>query len=98
MVYEKPEKLHNIQNVRLHLFIKYNYNMPKSDIHPRWFETIPVLCDGKPLCLIGSTKRELQVDIWLANHPFYTDSQVLVDSEGRVEKFMKKYKLDTIDE
>jgi ribosomal protein L31 len=51
--------------------------MPKSDIHPTWFENTPVLCDGKPLCLIGSTKRELQVDIWLANHPFYTNSQVL---------------------
>jgi large subunit ribosomal protein L31 len=54
----------------------------------------PVLCDGKPLCLIGSTKRELQVDIWLANHPFYTNSQVMIDSEGRVEKFMKKYNLE----
>jgi large subunit ribosomal protein L31 len=67
--------------------------MPKSDIHPKWFENTPVLCDGKPLCLIGSTKKELQIDMWLANHPFYTNSQVLVDSEGRVEKFMKKYRL-----
>jgi len=93
MVYEKREKLHNIQNVN---FYKICY-MPKSDIHPKWFENTPVLCDGKPLCLIGSTKNELQVDIWLANHPFYTDSQVLIDSEGRVEKFMKKYRLDTSD-
>jgi large subunit ribosomal protein L31 len=51
-----------------------------------------------PLCLIGSTKRELQADIWLANHPFYTNSQVLVDSEGRVEKFMKKYRLDSTEQ
>ena len=50
------------------------------------------------LCLIGSTKRELQIDIWLANHPFYTNSQVMIDSEGRVEKFMKKYGLDTTDQ
>ena len=71
--------------------------MPKSEIHPTWFKTTPVLCDGKPLCLIGSTKSELQVDIWLANHPFYTDSQVLVDREGRVEKCMKKYQLNTND-
>ena len=88
MVYEKHEKLHNIQNVNF-----YN-NIPKSDIHPAWFDNTPLKCDGKPLCLFGSTKSELQVDIWLANHPFYTDSQVLVDSEGRVEKFMKKYQLD----
>ena len=99
MVYEKQEKLHSIQNVNiiiiLYLFKKSN--MPKSEIHPKWFESTPVLCDGKPLCVMGSTKRELQVDIWLANHPFYTNSQVLIDSEGRVEKFMKKYKLDTTD-
>ena len=71
--------------------------MPKSDTHPQLFKNTPVLCDGKPLCLIGSTKSELQVDIWLANHAFYNNSQVLVDSEGRVEKFMKKYRLDTSD-
>ena len=90
MVYAKQEKLHNTQNVKFYIF----KNMPKSDIHPKWFQTTPVLCDGKPLCLIGSTKPELQMDIWLANHPFYTKSQVMIDSEGRVEKFMKKYRLD----
>lgn len=72
--------------------------MPKADIHPTWFDDAPVLFDGKPLCKIGSTKRELQVDMWLANHPFYTNSQVMVDSEGRVEKFMKKYNLDITDQ
>jgi|TARA_B110000240_G_scaffold131930_1_gene146444 large subunit ribosomal protein L31 len=68
--------------------------MPKPDLHPQWFNETPILCDGKPLCFIGSTRRELQIDIWLANHPFYTDSLVIIDSEGRVEKFMKKYQLD----
>lgn len=69
--------------------------MPKSEIHPKWFPKTQVFCDGKPLCFLGSTKPELQVDIWLVNHPFYTKSQVLIDSEGRVEKFMKKHKLET---
>ena len=68
--------------------------MPKSDIHPTWSVNTPVLCDGKALCMVGSTKKELQVDMWLANHPFYTKSQVVVDSEGRVERFMKKYGLN----
>jgi len=71
--------------------------MPKSDIHPKWFKDTPVLFDGKPLCLIGSTKKEIQLDMWLANHPFYTKSQVVVDSEGRVERFMKKYGLNSTD-
>lgn len=87
MDYEKREKHHNIQNVK-----KFKI-MPKSEIHPKWFKDTPVFCDGKPICFVGSTKRELQVDVWLANHPFYTDSQIIVDSEGRVERFMKKYGL-----
>ena len=69
--------------------------MPKSEIHPKWFAEAPILCDGKPLCLIGSTRSELQIDMWLANHPFYTDSQIVVDSEGSVEKFMKNSQLDS---
>jgi large subunit ribosomal protein L31 len=93
MVYEKQEKLHNTQNVNIYIY----KNMPKSDIHPTWSKDTPVLCDGKPLCLIGSTKKELQVDMWLANHPFYTKSQVMIDSEGRVERFMKKYGLNSTD-
>jgi large subunit ribosomal protein L31 len=72
--------------------------MPKSEIHPRWFQTTTVLCDGKPLCFVGSTKPQLQIDMWLANHPFYTQSQVMIDSEGRVERFMKKYGLDSTDQ
>ena len=71
--------------------------MPKSEIHPIWFEKAPILCDGKLLCFVGSTKKELQVDLWLANHPFYTKSQVMVDSEGRVERFMKKYGLESLE-
>ena len=72
--------------------------MPKAEIHPAWFENAPILCDGKPLCYVGSTKKELQVDVWLANHPFYTSSQTLIDSEGRVERFMKKYGIDSPEE
>ena len=68
--------------------------MPKIQIHPEWFKNTLIFCDGKPICSIGSTKSELQMDIWLGNHPFYNNSQIVVDTEGRVEKFMKKYQLD----
>jgi large subunit ribosomal protein L31 len=69
--------------------------MPKKDIHPNWFENAIVYCDGKPICTVGSTKKDLQVDIWLANHPFYNTSSTVVDTEGRVERFMKKYGLNS---
>ena len=92
MVYEKQEKHHNIQNVKK---IK---NMPKPEIHPTWFKETPVFFDGKLICYVGSTKKELNVDVWLKKHPFYTDSQTLIDSEGRVERFIKKYGLNLIEE
>ena len=69
--------------------------MPKSEIHPTWFSKSPVFCDGKLICYIGSTKQELNVDIWIKNHPFYNDSKTLIDSERRVERFMKKYGLNS---
>ena len=94
MVYEKQEKRHNIQNVKI---LSKNI-MSKKNLHPEWFSKTPIICDGKPLGLIGSTKPEIQVDMWLANHPFYTKSQVMIDSEGRVERFMKKYGLDSTDQ
>jgi large subunit ribosomal protein L31 len=67
--------------------------MPKSYIHPNWFKETTVFCDGKPIGFVSSTKLELNADVWLAKHPFYTNSQTLVDTEGRVERFMKKYGL-----
>ena len=89
MVYVKQEKLHNIQNDN------NSKIMPKPDIHPMWFNNVPVFCDGKTIAYVSSTKRKLTVDVWLVNHPFYSDSQTIIDSEGRVERFMKKYGLKT---
>lgn len=40
---------------------------------------------------VGSTKPELHVDVWSGNHPFFTDTQKLIDTEGRVERFLRKY-------
>jgi len=68
--------------------------MPKTDIHPDWYPNAKVYCDGKLIMAVGSTKPKLHVDIWSGNHPFFTGSQKIIDTEGRVEKFMKKYNLD----
>jgi len=67
--------------------------MAKKNIHPKWYSKSKVYCDGKEIMTIGSTQEELNVDIWSGNHPFFTGSQRIIDTEGRVEKFMRKYKL-----
>ncbi len=68
--------------------------MAKKNIHPQWFSDTKVYCDGQLVMIVGSTKQELNVDIWSGNHPFYTGSQRIIDTEGRVERFLKKYDLD----
>jgi len=67
--------------------------MPRKDIHPTWYPESKVYCDGQLIMTVGSTRPELNVDIWSGNHPFYTGSQKIIDTEGRVEKFQRKYNL-----
>nr|BCG67742.1 ribosomal protein L31 [Haptophyceae sp. NIES-3900] len=65
--------------------------MPKTEIHPEWYPNSKVYCDGQLIMTVGSTRSELNVDIWSGKHPFYTGSQQIIDTEGRVERFMRKY-------
>jgi large subunit ribosomal protein L31 len=65
--------------------------MAKPDIHPKWYPEAKVICNGQVVMTVGSTKPELQVDLWSGNHPFYTGTQKMVDTEGRVERFLRKY-------
>jgi large subunit ribosomal protein L31 len=62
----------------------------KKDIHPEWYPDAKVICDGEVVMTVGSTKPELHVEIWSGNHPFYTGQQRLVDTEGQVERFLKR--------
>ncbi|MEB3336091.1 MAG: 50S ribosomal protein L31 [Leptolyngbyaceae bacterium] len=65
--------------------------MPKDNLHPKWYPEAKVYCNGEVVMTVGSTKPELHVDVWSGNHPFYTGTQKIIDSEGRVERFLRKY-------
>ena len=65
--------------------------MAKPDIHPQWYPEAKVYCNGQVVMTVGSTKPELHVDVWSGNHPFYTGTQKIIDTEGRVERFLRKY-------
>jgi len=67
--------------------------MPKKDIHPQLFQNSKVYCDGQLVMTVVSTRSELHIDIWSGNHPFFTGSKKILDTEGRVERFRKKYKI-----
>jgi large subunit ribosomal protein L31 len=53
-----------------------------------------VICNGEVIAVVGSTKPELHVEVWSGNHPFFTGTQKIIDTEGRVERFLRKYKMD----
>lgn len=62
----------------------------KKDIHPQFYYTCKVTCSCGAVHEIGSTLPEMKVEICSKCHPFYTGKQKLVDTEGRVDKFMKR--------
>jgi large subunit ribosomal protein L31 len=62
----------------------------KKDLHPKWYPDAKVMHEGEVIMVVGSTRPEISVDIWSGNHPFYTGQQRLVDTEGQVERFMKR--------
>lgn len=41
-----------------------------------------------------STKKEFQIEVCSACHPFYTGKQIRASKAGKVEKFRQKYGLD----
>ena len=62
----------------------------KENIHPKYGEAV-VKCACGETFVTGSTKEELRVEICSKCHPFFTGKQKLVDTGGRVERFMKRY-------
>ena len=62
----------------------------KEGIHPKYMIT-EVVCACGETFLTRSTKPKIQVDICSKCHPFFTGKQKIVDTEGRVEKFRRKY-------
>ena len=63
----------------------------KAEIHPTYYPDAKVVCVCGNTFTTGSTLKEINIDICSECHPFYTGKQKLVDTEGRVEKFKKKY-------
>lgn len=62
----------------------------KEGIHPK-YEDCPVTCSCGNSFTTRSTLPEIKVAICSSCHPFYTGTQKLLDTQGRVEKFKKRY-------
>jgi len=69
----------------------------KPDIHPEYVDTT-VTCACGHSFQTRSTKPEMRLDICSKCHPFFTGTQKIVDTEGRVERFIKRYGLQSKDD
>ncbi len=69
----------------------------KKDIHPKYEKTI-ITCACGNTFEVGSTKKNIKVEICSACHPFFTGKQKIIDTAGRVERFNKKYNLKDSEE
>ena len=62
----------------------------KPGIHPNYKETT-ISCACGSVIQTRSTSENLHTEICSECHPFFTGKQKLLDSAGRVDKFLTKY-------
>ena len=62
----------------------------KEKIHPQYYPDAKITCACGNSFSVGSTVKEIQVEICSDCHPFYTGKQKLVDTARRVEKFQSR--------
>lgn len=62
----------------------------KNGIHPDYQEARVHCACGNEFST-RSTLQNIQVEICSSCHPFFTGTQKIIDTEGRVERFKKRY-------
>ena len=68
----------------------------KPGIHPK-YHVVEVRCACGNTFKTRSTKPELHLEICNACHPFFTGRQKLIDTEGRVERFTKRFGAQSVE-
>ena len=67
----------------------------KDGLHPDYKKTIAKCVCGNEI-ETGSIKDDISVEICSNCHPFYTGQQKILDSEGRIERFNKRFAQKTV--
>jgi len=62
----------------------------KKGIHPKYYRTKIKCACGFEL-EVGSTQKDLKVEVCSHCHPFFTGKKKYIDTAGRMEKFRQKY-------
>lgn len=68
----------------------------KAEIHPE-YSIITVTCScGHSFKTRSTLCKDLAIEVCSQCHPFYTGTQKIVDTGGRVQRFHDRYKLRTV--
>ena len=62
----------------------------KEGIHPKYQKAV-VVCTCGSSFETRSTRSEIKTEICSQCHPFFTGKEKMMDTAGRVERFMRKY-------
>ncbi len=66
----------------------------KEGIHPEYYQAT-VTCNCGNTFVTGSTKPEIHVEVCSKCHSFYTGQQKAAQARGRIDKFNKKYGVES---
>ena len=62
----------------------------KTEIHPKYFAKAKITCACGNVLEVGATEEEIRTDICSSCHPFYTGTEKVIDTAGRIEKFKSR--------
>ncbi|MCD7893695.1 MAG: 50S ribosomal protein L31 [Erysipelotrichaceae bacterium] len=65
----------------------------KPNTHPKYYEATVICTSCGATFKTGSVLKEIRVDTCSNCHPFYTGKQRFASTDGRIDKFNKKYGL-----
>jgi len=69
---------------------KHGVGTMKDGIHPK-YEAAKIICACGTTVETRSTTPEIHVEICSSCHPFFTGKQKFIDTAGRVERFKRRY-------
>lgn len=62
----------------------------KKDIHPKYYNNASVKCACGNTFTVGSTREFIETEVCAQCHPFYTKTEKVIDTLGRVQKFKER--------
>jgi len=63
----------------------------KTDIHPEYSEITATCSCGNVIKTRSTMRNDLHLDVCSACHPFYTGKQKVLDTDGRIDRFNKRF-------